>query len=374
MSERDFVLVTTPAELESVARQLDGCQFHALDTESNSGFAYKERLCLLQLNIDSTLVLVDLVRLATSGGTMEPLRGPLEDPERATWLHGGEFDVGCMKRDFGIHLKGIWDTQQAASYLEWPKTGYGALVERVCGVTLPKGHSLFDWSRRPLDSQALAYALDDVRYLPRVREHLAVAVEQAGIAEEVEMAGRAVEAAEWSGAFQPDGFWKIKGASKLPPGAIPALVSLWHFREQEAERLNLPPGRVLNNQLLLALARAAPGDTAALRRLGVRGRRSAESGSGVLDAIRSASTDPPAVPPAPARQPRVPGQKSRAERLKQWRRKEAERRGVSLQVVLATRSLEYLALHGAADLDAVPLLGASRLGRYGDQLLELCRP
>ena len=69
---------------------------------------------------------------------------------------------------------------------------------------------------------------------------------------------------------------------------------------------------------------------------------------------------------------------AREERLKAWRRKEAEARSlkderpVPLQLVLPARALEHLKLHGARDLAGVPQLGAGRIARYGATLKALC--
>ena len=50
------------------------------------------------------------------------------------------------------------------------QVSYGSLVDAYCGIHLPKAESLTDWSRRPLDPEQLAYAEDDVRYLPGIYE------------------------------------------------------------------------------------------------------------------------------------------------------------------------------------------------------------
>jgi ribonuclease D len=69
----------------------------------------------------------------------------------------------------------------------------------------------------------------------------------------------------------------------------------------------------------------------------------------------------------------LPGIRERERKLKAWRRREAERRGVPHQVVLPARSLEHLKLFGADDLEAVPQLGAKRSRLYGRDLARLCR-
>ncbi|MEE8137517.1 MAG: ribonuclease D [Thermoanaerobaculia bacterium] len=368
----DFTWVTDRAGLLELASCLAESPWHALDSESNSGFVYRERLCLLQLNVAGRLWLVDLLALEEGERSLEPLRPALESSEQTTYVHGGEFDVGCLKRDYAIALGGVWDSQQAASFLGWEKTGYGVLVERICGVRLPKAYAHYDWSRRPLDQEPLAYALSDVDYLPRVCEQLRREVRAADLEEEVGIANRAVEQATWSSLDPSRDFWRVKGVRRLPESALPVLAALLDWRETTARRLDRPPGLLLNNELLLAISRSQASDLDSLRRLGFRGRRLRELGVELIATLRSAHRRPPEVSEPPPRRRREPAEEKRRERLRSWRREEAERRGVPQRVVLPAVALRHLQREGAEDLDSVPQLGAKRIARYGRRLRELC--
>lgn len=356
-----------------VAAALAASDWHALDTESNSMYVYRERVCLVQVNAGGRLFVIDPLALPPGPGALAPLRGPLEDPTRITWLHGGEYDVACLRRDYQIQLRGVWDTQQAASMLGWEKTGYGAVVERVTGVALAKGHADYDWATRPLDPAALRYAVDDVVHLPLVAEELRRAVAAADLVEEVAIANQAVEAAGWSGGFDPAGFWKIKGARDLPPRALPLLAALYRWRDQTAQARDLPPGRLLNNEFLAALANHAPTNFGLLKKLGARSWFLTEFGDRLIAEIKRALEQPEEVPARPRAREVEDIERSRETRLKDWRRAEAERRGVPLQVVLPAKALEFLKQHGADDLARVPQLGGKRIGLYGDKLAQLCR-
>ncbi len=309
--------------------------------------------------------------LAGRPEVLAPLRPAIESAATRTCLHGGEYDVALLRRDYGIRPAGIWDSQQAASLLGWPQTGYGRLVETICGVSLPKGHAFYDWSRRPLAAEALRYALDDVRYLPQICDHLTGLVRAADLEEELEIACQVVAETTWSGASRPEGIWRIKGVRALDSSRLPLLVALYDWREEAARRADRPPGRLLNNALLLSLARAAPRRLAELRRLGVRGRRLARDGQAILEVVRVAQEKPPPLPEPPVAPRPVPEERDRGKRLRHWRAAEAKRRGVTEQAVLPAAALRHLARHGAADLDAVPQLGAKRIRLYGNTLRRL---
>ena len=364
--------IEQPAEVTELGTLMAEHDEHGIDTESNSGFAYFERLCLLQVAVADRLFVVDLIALGDEGGSLEPLRPALESATIRTCLHGGEFDAACLRRDFGIELDGVWDTQQAASLLGWPKTGYGTVVEELCGVTLAKQFSLHDWSRRPVDPRALEYAINDVRYLPDVCRRLSAEVERKGIEEEVELASRAVAETQWNGGFQLANFWRVKGVRALPADVQAVLFALYTWRDERARVEDRPPGRLLHDQILLALARRPPQDASGLRRRGVRRHAADRYGGELLEVLADAKRQPPTPPPAPEPRRTSFDERRRSERLRNWRRQEAERRRVTEQVVLPTKALNELSRRGAERLEEIAQLGDKRIRLYGDELRRLC--
>jgi len=373
----DFTWIDRPEQLAEVAAVLDTAPWIALDTESNSMFVYRERMCLLQLNAGGRLFALDTLALTGPPGdgpstALEALRPALERTDRILYLHGGEYDCAVLRRDFAIRLGGVWDSQQAAQLLGWERTGYGASVETVCGVILDKAYTQYDWGIRPLDPNALIYALDDVVHLPKVGEHLHELIKLADLEEEMSIACHAVIDAPWGGGFDPGGFWRIKGVRELPSHCLGVLAALWTWRDGVARVQDRPPGRILNGEALLAVARSAPTNFQLLKRTGMKGWILSEHGEELVELIKVARTDPPALPPRPKHREVTKEEEDRETRMKDWRRVEAQQRNVPLMVVLPAKALEYLKQHGAGQLEAAPQLGPKRLARYGDKLRDLC--
>ncbi len=381
MTIPDHLRIDHPDGLATVAAALAAAPWVALDSESNSMFVYREQVCLLQINAGGAFFVIDPLALGVVAGqtpsaVLAPLRAELERIDRPLYLHGGEYDAACMRRDFGIAMGGVWDTQQAASLLGWPKTGYGSIVEALTGVVLGKAWATYDWATRPLHPEALAYAVDDVVYLPGIAETLKSAVAAADIEDEVAQANAVVAASEWNGGFDPGGMWRIRDANALGADGLRVLARLYAWRNAAAEAENLPAGRMVNNEVLLLVARHRPASLGELRKSRLKGFIVDRYGAALLEAIAQAPNDP-----APLRREMLrmsPESQAREQRLKLWRREEAERRTraegrtVPLQLVLPARALEHLTLHGAADLVAVPQLGTRRSARYGDVLRGLC--
>ena len=364
--------IRAAAELSSLEPDLEAAPWIAADTESNSMFVYREQVCLMQLNLGGALWLVDTLALKSEDVSSSALARALESPDVPVYLHGGEYDVACLKREYQLGVRGVFDTQQAAAFLGMPRTGYGALVEAATGVVLAKGHAQYDWGTRPIESKALQYAIDDVVHLPDVVEWIRERVRDADLEEEVAIACAAVEEMEpHSVEVNPLKLLRHKHAKGLDPTAQAVLVRLGMWRDTNAMRFNKPPGRLVSTEVLARVARAQPADLAALKRCKVGPRIERRFGRSLVAAVEDGLENPPEVRrDAGARPPQMVRQ--RADRLRTWRRGEAEQRGVPPVVVLPPRALEYLSEHGAGDLSAAPQLGEKRAARYGDALRRAC--
>jgi len=194
----------------------------------------------------------------------------------------------------------------------------------------------------------------------------------ADLEEEVAIANLAVEAVDAHQAdFDPAAMYRIKGIGRLNDRQLGVLTGLYHWRDEQARAADCPPGRLVNNEALLQLARSTPSNYGSLKRIRIPGRVLRAHGEDLLQLIAGLKQDPPQPPAPPARREPDPAEKPRAQKLKQWRRSEAERRGVTLQVVLPARALDHLVRQPNADLDAVPQLGDKRIRLYGDALRDL---
>jgi len=373
MDDAVYAWIDDAAALQTCTEAAAASTWLALDSESNSRFVYRERLCLLQINDGTAISLIDSLALPPSEPAWAGLLRSLEDPERTCYLHGGEYDVACLKRDFGIAPRGIFDSQQAASLLGLPRTGYGALLAELHDIDLPKEHGLYDWGRRPIEEEALRYAVDDVRYLPDLADELRARIEAADLVEELAIANQAVEAVQaHSAGFDPADIYRIKGIRSLNKDQLGIIVALHAWRDQRARDGDFAPGRVLNNEVRLKLARQGPTNFGSLRKLRLPGRVLREAGDAIIDTIKAAREQPPDIPEPPHRREIDPSERDRENRLKNWRRAEAERRDVTLAAVLPAKALAHLKQHGASELESVPQLGAKRIRLYPDRLRDVC--
>src|SRR5687768_17134039 len=169
--------IQEPAELQDrvSAWRSDGAL--ALDTEFVRERTYYPRLCLIQAAASGDIALVDALAIA-DGGALAPL---LTDSTRLKLLNAARQDIEALLPVTGIPLAPVFDTQQAAALLGFPaQVGYAELARPLLGIELAKGHARTDWARRPLSAEQLAYAADDVRYLPALVQSLESRLDAAG--------------------------------------------------------------------------------------------------------------------------------------------------------------------------------------------------
>ncbi len=275
-------LVSDAPSLDALIAALRSESVIAIDTESNSFHAYREKVCLIQISVPGRDWIVD--PLATP---VDPLGAVLCDG-RETVLHGADYDVRCLKRDFGWSLPNLFDTRVAARRLGVVGLGLSALVEARFGVRLSKAHQRSDWGHRPLTAEQLAYAALDTHFLLRLRELLLTDLEAKGLtALAREEFARIAGARPHERVFDPEGWRRLKGARDLGTEERGILRALWIAREERAEVLGRPPFKVLGEQQLVEVARRRPANPEALARIsGVTPAVLRNFGEAALRAVR----------------------------------------------------------------------------------------
>jgi ribonuclease D len=360
--------------LSGFVSSLAGGPAIGLDTESDSLHHYREKVCLIQIaSRDGRAALVDTLAFRD----LSPLAPLMAERSVEKVLHGADYDVATLKRDFGFAFAGIFDTMIAARFLGLPALGLAAVAQSELGVTLSKARQRDDWSRRPLSPEQMAYALADVRHLVELKDRLEARLRAAGRLEWVLEECEAVAALPPLERRSDPEAWLVRGAHGLAPRALAALRELHAWRERRAEATDTPAFKVLGNEPLLRLAEGRPRTEGELRGTpGVSHRLRPVLGE-LLAAIRRAEAMPESELPRlrrPPPRPQVPeDERRRAERLRAWRAERATALGLDVSVVLPQRLIDRLAAaapRDAASLAAVEGLRLWRTQAFGEDVLR----
>ncbi len=353
-----------------------------VDTEANSFHAYRERLCLLQVADGEQDWIVDPIALGSDLKRIAPL---FADPAVAKVFHAAEYDLMLLRKELGVEVCGLFDTQVAITLLKRKETGLAAVLREMYGLDLSKREQRSDWGRRPLTAEQVAYARADVHFLPDLRVRLAADLEAAGLARHA-----AHEFARLEREVlvprppDPERWRKVKGARGLDPEGAARLEAVFRWRERLAESRDVPPFRVMGNEALLALAERPPRDVKDLAAVpGVGWNLARRMGGELLDALaavqgqRIESAPTPRLSPVESRRRQV--QHENLETLRQWRKQRAEALDLPSERLLHRRQLEDIARalpRNRADLEKILSLNEWQRENLESSLLQVlqCLP
>lgn len=342
------MLIQAASELDDACGRLAADRYLAVDTEFIRESTYRPKLCLVQVANSNACAVFDPLALPT----LEPLLNLLMDRNRVKILHAARQDLEVLtlaQGTTGAQVPGpIFDTQLAAGFLGLPaQIGYADLVQRRLGVTLDKGHTRTDWSRRPLTDEQLAYAADDVRYLGPLYEDLHTALERGGRLPWLEEEAALLENPELYRAHPEEAWKRFRGLEQLAPEQRASVKALAEWREREAVVHDRPRGWILQDETLRELAEQLPTTREALAQMrslpqAVVRKHGDRLLALIADARDAAGAEPPAkrpVRPSPEAMAQVKQLLGRIRAL-------AERLGVTPELLATRRDIEQLVYSG----------------------------
>jgi ribonuclease D len=363
-------LITHNDQLAALLAQLRQHDTIAIDTESDSLYAYHEKVCLIQVSIPGADFLIDPL----ASIDLQPL-APLFAAEHIQKIfHASEYDVMCLRRDFGFTFHNLFDTMWAARILGWPRVGLGDILFEHFGIKLDKKWQRYNWGKRPIEPAALSYAQFDTHYLLRLRDVQLRELEKTDRLVEAREVFTDLSHAKYNGhEFSPDDMWSVKGVWDLDGRAQAVLRQLVIMRDREARRQDRPAFKVIGDKTLRQIAERAPRTPEEMD--GIEGMTSGQQhryGAAVLEAVARGRKD--SAPTPPARTQLDPAISTRYEALRAWRKQVAAARGVEPDVIVGNAVLMELAHRRPRTFDQLPSLpwfGEWRRATYGPALLQV---
>lgn len=229
---------------------------HAIgvDLESDSLFHHREKICLLQISTINKNLLIDTLAIKD----ISPLAPVFSNSSIRKILHGSDYDIRSLYRDFGIEISSLFDTQIAARLLGSEETGLASLLKLHFDVDLEKKYQKRDWSKRPLSEEMLTYGVYDTFYLIPLSEKLEKALIKKGritwLEEECDILSRV----RFAPGNEEPFYMKFKGAKRLASRNLAALEAILRLRDEAATEKDRPAFKVLSNEQVLNIAEKMP--------------------------------------------------------------------------------------------------------------------
>jgi ribonuclease D len=362
------ILITRPDALRQMVNKLSSEPILAVDTESNSLYAYQERVCLIQFSTPQDDFLVDPLAL----DDLSPLESLFADPHIEKIFHAAEYDLITLKRDYKFDFENLFDTMIAARILGWEEIGLGSILKAEFDVELNKRYQRANWGKRPIPPEMLAYARLDTHYLIPLRFRLKSELKSNGrwpLAEEDFARLRHVNGRDPQD--QPEPCWRVRGAYDLNPQQAAVLLELCRYRTKVAKSINRPVFKVIGDRTLLAIAEMCPRSEGELKVItALSPKQCQRHAAGLLRAVEGGLKAEPVYPPRTPRPNEL--YLLRLETLRNWRKMTAKEMQVKSDVVLPRDVMNAIAAHDPANHDELAELMDQvpwRLDRFGDQIL-----
>ena len=365
-----MTLISTTAELADFCDRQSGADFIAIDTEFLRDTTYWPKLCLVQVGGPEDSVAIDTL---AEGIDLGPLYRMLADESLLKVLHSARQDLEIFYNLTGRLPRPIFDSQVAAMVCGFGESvAYQTLARELAGARIDKTSRFADWSHRPLTQRQIDYALADVIHLRPIYEKLKRKLRHNGreawLGQEMD-----ILTDPETYRLSPDDAWRRLKPRSHDRRFLAVLQQVAAWREEEAQRRDVPRNRVLRDEQLLDIAAHRPktaevlGRTRGLSLDFAQGRL----GTGILAAVEAGLAVPENERPKPVKRPELNGDPGPlVELLKVLLKLRCREHHVAQKLVACTPDLEQLALDDEAP---IPALQGWRREIFGEAALALKR-
>lgn len=346
-------VITDTDALAALCRRLAREEFVTVDTEFMRERTYYPELCLVQLAGEKEVAVVDTI---SDRLDLAPLGELLANPIVTKVFHAARQDVEIFVQRFGAVPNPLFDTQVAAMVAGFgDQVGYDALVSSLTGGLIDKAHRFSDWAARPLSAAQMIYAAADVTWLRmvyrRLRDRLVEEGRLTWVAEEMAILNNPD-----TYRTDPETAWerlKVRGNNRRFLALVRALAA---WREQEAQRINIPRQRLLKDETMMEIAAIAPGNPEALSRArGIsRGFAEGRTGSSLLDVVAATIALPEAsLPQVPRQRETARPSAALVQLLKVLLTARCEENQVAPKLIASSDDIDRIASEDAPDVPAL---------------------
>lgn len=369
-----MIWIDRQQQLDQTITKLKNFDTLALDTEADSLHSYFDKVCLIQVTAGEEDILIDplaKIDLSTLGGI-------LADRSIRKILHGSDYDLRILNRDFGMTIANLFDTMICAQLLGLPGVGLAALLKHYFDVDVDKSHQRANWAMRPLTPQMLRYATIDTHYLIPLAGRLEEELRQLGRwSWAQEEFARLEEVRFREPEVDEEAFRRVKGSNRLSRRGLAMLRELFNWRDRQARAADRPPFKVLGNETMLEISTSFPAtlpDLAAIK--GMPASILRRHGNSIVTMVRAVLDIPEeALPEKVASRPwmRDHDLERRVERLKRTRDRVAGELKIDPSILAPRHVLSAIA--GLRPTSVEQLEEVSTLRRWQRELIgaELVR-
>lgn len=262
----DYSLFSTPSDLHALVRMWTdlGVQSVAIDFEEESNLhCYGEHVCIIQIYDKVHYYIVDAIELAKTQEGLAAMKSFLEGPIEKI-MFACQSDAALARKTLGIQLNNVFDVRVIAMALGF-KGNLTSLIERNLGLrvessAMKKRYQTANWMRRPIPEQQIEYALTDVRYLFELKKSLIEEMEKTLSKGEQNKVRYEIKVCALQKNPERPGWEKICNFKLLNESEKVYIKHFFLARDSLARKAKVPASRILEKQLIVAMARKGTWD------------------------------------------------------------------------------------------------------------------
>lgn len=354
MSTSKPLLIETQPELDRFCAALATEDFITVDTEFLRERTYYPKLCLIQLAGENDAACIDPL---VEGLDLTPVYNLLKNEKILKVFHAGRQDLEIFYNSMGSLPLPIADTQIMAMVCGFgDSASYETLATKLARAKIDKSSRFTDWSHRPLTDKQIDYALADVTYLRTIFVKL-----QLQLAQQDRTSWIWEEMRELTNLklydINVDEIWQRLKFRTDKPRVNARIQKLAAWREREAQRLDIPRGRVIRDEALQEIAHHSPKSIAELARTrglsqGFAEGRMGEAILAVLAEVEQLSESQ--LPPgAPTKKPQNESINATVDLLRVLLKGIAGQHDVATKLIASADDLDAIAASDDADIKAL---------------------
>ena len=249
----NYTLINTGADLQKYLDELSEAKqiVIALDTEANNHrYAYGQQLCLIQIYDGTSSIIVDPYKIED-----ETLRNLFENRDILKIMYDAPNDISLLVNSKNMTIKSILDLRPGVELLKYERKDLHSVIYAELGIELKHKTKFqrYNWLRRPLSEEALEYALNDVKYLPRLKDIILRKIYRRQLLDLFILRNIRIQNRDYFN-DPKDNYQRVKGYKGLDGQYKPRFQQLHAVREKYAKLVNMPSANIIPNSLLLNIA------------------------------------------------------------------------------------------------------------------------
>jgi len=250
----NYKYIKTKHELRSYLESFEDKKPYiiALDIKAELNLhAFGEKLCLIQIFDGANRVIIDPLEI--DNHTLKIL---FESRNILKIVYDTGSDSSLLKNAYNIEIKSLLDLRPAVELLDYEKKDLHSVIAAELGVTLTSKSKFqrHNWTKRPIDKQAIDYALNDVIYLFELKDALFNKLYAGNLLDVFILKNLQVQNKDY--ARDPaDRYRKMKGYYGLTNDEKSVFRKIFDVREKYAKMCNMPSYNVIKREDLIDIAR-----------------------------------------------------------------------------------------------------------------------